>query len=301
MASPLLPYYLAGYQGSCCTNNRIDIVLPNNTVISTEDHGDAEHHAYTEALIAVFGAVRTTGGNYGYTGYEYDETTGAYMPGDVYTNGATYPNPDAPPPLLYGDGMTDGATNGATNYSVEWGSGRIYTFGPNWGSGVGHVLPDPNNPGYFLNINASLSSVAYDWKNHDPGYIWVLSTGGNLWHVNTGNWTVSGPTLLSADDLDHHGGFWQANGLAMDIDGSFWFVDDWWVRSGDLFHYDPNALPGHQMSITHIADLEGFVAYGGDIDLSGRGGAGGEEVPEPGTLGVMGLALLALWGIRRRR
>jgi hypothetical protein len=202
-----------------------------------------------ESPIAVWHDVRTMGYFTGTDGAKYD--LAGFPLGPTYTH-----------PASLGD-TYDGATDGTRNYTVEVGTGDVYSLDRNW-----------QNPVFMFNVgHSSQGGIAYDCMT---GTLWVANEGGCDASGQCGisgsvtNYKLDGTPISSTVFA---AGSALLNDLAIDIDGTFW------AHAGPLYQYDSS---GTVLS-TFSMNLGGDFIRGAEISC----------IPSPAGIALLSLAALA--------
>jgi hypothetical protein len=180
--------------------------------------------------------------------------------GSEYTLGGSFTGTTYP--NTYGT-FWDSTTDGQHNYLIDWNNGDVLQTDSSY-----------QNPKLLFNSGGGGNYLGITW---DPtnNSLWIAQWGGQ----RVENRTLGG-TLLSSFNT----GITVAQAaLALDhADGTLWLVE--WTQQGWFRQYDKN---GNQLQRVNIAGLNGVNPLGGEFQL-----------PEPGTLGLLGLAGLLF--LRRR-
>lgn len=216
-----------------------------------------------EYPIVVSGTVRTGSYYGGNSGHEYT-LSGSYT-GTIY-----------PPtiPGLHHDGTTDGVHNYTTSYWDENNnlSNKIWRTDTEWANPV--LI--------FTTLNVRPSGITYDPLN---GTLWVSEWG--IDHVNDRtitDYAMDGTVLSSFSTYPFY-----ATSLALDpADGTLWMGS--YTEPGRYYQY---SRAGAFLGSSYYAELAGVLTLGGEIARS-------QSIPEPGTLALLGVALVGLMWVRQR-
>lgn len=166
-------------------------------------------------------------------------------------------------------------TTGATD--CVWGDGNI-------GQG------NPGNDAFLL--GQGTNDTAYGNTGSQFGKTWTTIDSGN--YVNPG-WGLSGLTISNYDTDSFD---W----LLTDINYAFYALGlkDGGTPKWAVFLLDSTS--GVAEIISSGGSWSHVVLYGSGTPTGNGGGPGnGNDVPEPATLGLIGLSMLAMAGLRRRR
>jgi hypothetical protein len=200
-------------------------------------------------------------------------TTGYFSPRPGITaQGATYTG--VPGLILTPSGATaaqqlsvayDGTTNGTQNFAVDQNSGGVYSFGLDWSD------PQP----IFTTGGADDSVITYEAANN------------SLWIQNEDNLTLTDYTLAGAvvSSFTPAATGHEGLALAMDVDGTLWFSD---YGTNTLEHY---ATDGTNLGSFTFTNLDGATTLGAPFF---NGAEIGGAVPEPGTMLLLALPMVAL-------
>jgi len=171
-------------------------------------------------------------------------------------------------------------------YSVNSSTGAATLLGPT-GIPADPAYPFTMNPDGTLNLfDESLYGVGnalyatFDAFTLDPATLSETDVvPPSLWQIDptTGVATRIGPTMLNLS-------------ASVDVDGTFY-----------AFHVMPT--PTGQVNQLYTLDLSnGDTSFVRDIDSSAAGIVGAAPVPEPSSIAMLGIAILAaVWGSRKRR
>lgn len=160
--------------------------------------------------------------------------------------------------------LLDGTTDGTSfNYTATWTGGNVFQTDRNWA-----------NQTLLFNTGFAVTGITYDLTN---GTLWIAEdNNGNIY-----NYDLSGNIL---GQFNIGSGRWGA--LAWEpLTDTLWTVNN---NNSEIRQLDKN---GNILYSAIIADFGNI--WGGEFEM--------RAVPEPATIGLLGVGLLAFGIVRRRR
>ncbi|MFM8900293.1 MAG: exosortase-dependent surface protein XDP1 [Burkholderiales bacterium] len=198
--------------------------------------------------------------------------------------------------------INSGSTFAAASLSDQGGSGRGMSTGTDSGSPTDAIDNNGNTELMAINFGTKvdLDSVTIGWSSTDADISVLAYTGaGTPTNLSGQSNPIAGRSVsnLLANGwslIGHYAGVASSSAQTLAVNASN-ITSSWWLVSA--FN---SGFGGNTSGFNNNNDYVKLLAVAGSACKPGAPGCGGQQVSEPATLALFGLAALGIVAVRRR-